>query len=146
MEALSNYRRAADNGLVEGMVAVGDMYAGGFGTPKDDAEATRWYRKAADAGDTGAMYTMAIRTEFGMGATKDSEEAAQWAIASVKGGYEYARTQLIAEAGKWSAEFRRALQRKLKEAGVYCGRHRRAHGRRRQRRARPAGEVSTASP
>jgi TPR repeat protein len=121
VEALTNFRRAADNGLAAGMVAVGDMYAGGFGTAKDDAEATRWYRKAADAGDTGAMYTMAIRSEFGLGATKDSEAAAQWAIASVKGGYDYARTQLIAEAGKWSADFRRALQRKLKEAGHYSG-------------------------
>ena len=121
VEALSNFRRAADNGLAAGMVAVGDMHAGGFGTPKDDAEATRWYRHAADAGETGAMYTMAIRTEFGLGATKDSEAAARWAIASVKGGFEYARTQLIAEAGKWSADFRRALQRKLKEEGHYAG-------------------------
>ncbi|MBC7831314.1 MAG: SEL1-like repeat protein [Hyphomicrobium sp.] len=121
VQAMNNFRRAADNGLAAGMVAVGDLHAGGFGTPKDDAEATRWYRKAADAGDTGAMYTMAIRSEFGLGATKDSEAAAQWAIASVKGGFEYARTQLIAEAGKWSDDFRRALQRKLKEEGHYAG-------------------------
>ena len=38
-------------------------------------------------------------SEFGLGAPKDSEAAAQWAIAAVKGGFEYARTQLIAEAG-----------------------------------------------
>ena len=60
-------------------------------------------------------------SEFGLGATKDSEAAAQWAIASVKGGFEYARTQLIAEAGKWSDDFRRALQRKFKEEGHYAG-------------------------
>ena len=121
LQAMNNFRRAADNGLAAGMVAVGDMHAGGLGTPKDDAEATRWYRKAADAGDTGAMYTMAIRSEFALGATKDTEAAAQWAIASVKGGNDYARTQLIAEPAKWSSDFRRALQRKLKEEGHYAG-------------------------
>ncbi|KAB2941414.1 MAG: PDZ domain-containing protein [Hyphomicrobium sp.] len=120
-EALRSFRWAADNGLTVGMVALGDIYANAIGTAKDDAEATRWYRKAADAGDTGAMYTMAIRSEFGLGVARDTEGAAQWAIASVKGGSEYARTQLIAEADKWSPDFRRTLQRKLKDAGHYTG-------------------------
>jgi TPR repeat protein len=121
VEAMANLRRAADGGFAAAMAAVGDMYANGFGTPKDEAEATRWYRKGIDMGEPSAMYTMAIRTEFAIGGPKNTEEAARLALASVKGGYDYARTQLIAEAGKWGVDFRRALQRQLKEAGFYSG-------------------------
>lgn len=120
-EALRWYRQAADADYAPAMGQLGLMYANGSGFPKDDAEATRWYRKAADKGDAASMYTLAIRTEFAMGAARDTEEAARLALASVKGGYEYARTQLINEAEKWSIDFRRVLQRKLKEAGFYDG-------------------------
>ena len=120
-EAVRWYRKAADADYAPAMGQLGLMYANGSGLPKDDAEATRWYRKAADKGDVASMYTLAIRTEFAMGTGKDTEEAARLALASVKGGYEFARTQLISEAEKWSIDFRRALQRKLKEAGFYDG-------------------------
>lgn len=46
-EALIWYRRAADQGDVDAMVAMGMAYAGGIGVPQDYVEAHKWYNIAA---------------------------------------------------------------------------------------------------
>ena len=46
-EALIWYRRAADQGDVDAMVAKGMAYADGIGLPQDYVEAHKWYNVAA---------------------------------------------------------------------------------------------------
>jgi uncharacterized protein len=46
-EALIWYRRAADQGDVDAMVAMGMAYADGIGVPQDYVEAHKWYNVAA---------------------------------------------------------------------------------------------------
>jgi uncharacterized protein len=45
-EALIWYRRAADQGDVDAMVAMGMAYADGIGVPQDYVEAHKWYNVA----------------------------------------------------------------------------------------------------
>ena len=49
-EAVSWYRKAAEQGNVHAQSNLGNMYANGKGVPQDYAEAARWYRKATEQG------------------------------------------------------------------------------------------------
>ncbi|MCL2715706.1 MAG: hypothetical protein FWD68_14265 [Alphaproteobacteria bacterium] len=46
-QALSYYRKAADQGYAPAQTSLGRMYATGRGVPKDDAQAAMWFRRAA---------------------------------------------------------------------------------------------------
>ncbi|MBQ7593503.1 MAG: sel1 repeat family protein, partial [Synergistaceae bacterium] len=49
-EAASWYRRAAENGHVEAMYALAEMYEEGRGVERDIDEAVKWYREASERG------------------------------------------------------------------------------------------------
>jgi hypothetical protein len=58
----------------------------------------------------------------GRGVERDSELAAHHIMRSLALGNPFTFQQISKGAQGWTVEFRRALQRKLREAGVYDGR------------------------
>src|SRR5262245_13494128 len=64
-------RRLADAGDGQAMYRLGRIYAGGIGTPRDDAAAVRWLRRGADSGNRDAAAALGIALLEGRGVVKD---------------------------------------------------------------------------
>jgi TPR repeat protein len=79
-EAVSLYRRAAEEGDALGAVVLAGVYEWGqLGVAKNEAEAARWYRKAAEGGNVRSMLALGEKYDQGMlGLAKDEAEAARW--------------------------------------------------------------------
>jgi TPR repeat protein len=58
-EALKWYRKAAEQGVPEAQIALGDFYAAGRVVAIDRDEARRWFEKAAGQGHEGAQPRLA---------------------------------------------------------------------------------------
>jgi hypothetical protein len=120
-EAVRWYRKGAEAGNIDAMLNLASMLAGGNGVAKDDAEALRWYRKGAAAGNSTALYSLAAMYAWGRGVTRDPALASQWMLKALQGGDELAYREMTTNSAAWGDDFRSALQRRLKEAGVYDG-------------------------
>ena len=59
-QALTWYRKAADQGNAEAQNNLGVMCESGHGVPQDYAQAVVWYRKAADQGFAPAQYNLGV--------------------------------------------------------------------------------------
>ncbi len=79
---------------------LGDLYALGWGAPKNDGEAIKWYRRAGpdseSARDPGAsaMYYIGRKYLGGEGIPQNESEARKWLERSAQGGYAKASEQL----------------------------------------------------
>lgn len=76
--ALSFYRQAAEKADVWAMIRIGQMYYGGEGVSKDDAEAKCWIAKAVDAGGSETMFDVGYMYLRSDGLPKDLKEALRW--------------------------------------------------------------------
>jgi TPR repeat protein len=74
--ALANCQPLADEGNVEAMFCVGQLYANGFGVPMDDAMAMKWYGMAAGEGHPEALYRLAVMHANGWGVPMNDVPAA----------------------------------------------------------------------
>ena len=74
--ALANCQPLADEGNVDAMFCVGQMYANGFGVPMDDAMAMKWYGLAAGEGHPEALYRLAVMHANGWGVPMNDAAAA----------------------------------------------------------------------
>ncbi|NBO91572.1 MAG: hypothetical protein EBV06_04555 [Planctomycetia bacterium] len=61
LDVISDWERAAKQGVPEAMLLLGVCHEVGVGVAQDYAEAMKWYRKAADAGNGTANYAEAIK-------------------------------------------------------------------------------------
>ena len=77
-EAVSWYRKAAEQNNAGGQASLGAMYAQGLGVPQDGAEALRWLRKAADQGDASAQCSLGAMYGQGTGVPQDGAEGLKW--------------------------------------------------------------------
>jgi TPR repeat protein len=75
-KAMANCRPLADEGNVEAMFCVGQMYANGFGVAMDDAQALKWYGLAAGEGHPEALYRLALMHANGWGVAMNDVPAA----------------------------------------------------------------------
>ncbi len=81
------FRRAADDGIVEAMLAVGNGYSDGRGVARDFSEAMRWYSRAASLGAAGAEREIAVMYFFGVGGvSRDNTIAAEWGHRAINHG------------------------------------------------------------
>jgi TPR repeat protein len=116
------YRKAADLGNSIGMVNLGFMYQQGRGVERNDITAVGLYRKAASEGNSSGIHNLAAVLDGGRGVPrKDPEQAASLIMRSLAMGNEFSLQQMTRNPRAWSVEFRRALQRHLRDAGVYNG-------------------------
>lgn len=76
-EALTWFRKAADQGDAEARVRVGNMYQMGLGVQQDYAEASRFYRLAADQGNPNGENALGYMYNQGLGVPQDYAEAAR---------------------------------------------------------------------
>ena len=120
-EALTHYRSAVDKTYTSAMNNLGGMYEDGQGVAKDEAEAVRWYRKAAENGEASAMYNLGRMYEDGQGVAKDRRAAARHVFDALRLGNAFTVKEMTTNTNAWSKEFRRGLQRLMRDAGVYSG-------------------------
>jgi V8-like Glu-specific endopeptidase len=70
-EAITWYRKAADQGLAVAQHFLGIAYVNGEGVRPDDAEAARWFGRAATQGFAQAQFMLGQMTLDGRGVAKD---------------------------------------------------------------------------
>ncbi len=73
---------------------AGQMYANGYGVPRDGAEAARWYRLAAEQGHGPAYNPLSAAYRSGRGIPQDSAESIRWLRANADLGNAAAQYQL----------------------------------------------------
>ncbi|HJU31762.1 MAG TPA: PDZ domain-containing protein [Hyphomicrobiaceae bacterium] len=116
------YKRAADLGSTPGMVNLGFMHQQGKGVERNDITAVALYRRAAAEGNPSGIHNLAAMLDSGRGvARKDPEQAAQLIMQALDLRNEFTFRQMSQNSRAWSPEFRRALQKRLRDAGFYSG-------------------------
>ena len=78
LEALSMYRKAAEQGHASAQNTLGWMHAKGDGVVQSYVEAVRWYKKAAKQGDANAQLNLGSMYENGDGVAQSHAEALRW--------------------------------------------------------------------
>ena len=81
-QALSWYKKAAQEGSVDAATDIALLYANGKGVARDPAQAVSWFRRGAEGGDASAQYNLALMYERGEGVTRDYKEAIRWHTAA----------------------------------------------------------------
>jgi len=113
--------KAAEKGSAIAMYHTGTFYLYGVGVAKDTAEALRWYEKSANAGEAEGMFGLGYLYDKSIGATANPGLAADWMILAIRAHSFQAAQSVMQTPHKWSAAFRRELQKRLRETGVYDG-------------------------
>lgn len=117
------YKRAADLGNTYGMVNLGFLFQQGRGVAQDEAAAVSLYRRAAAEGNPAGIHNLAAMYDSGRGLDhKDPEQAAELMLRALELRNQFSYEQMTKNSRNWSADFRRAFQRRLRDAGVYTGR------------------------
>ena len=85
-EAITWYRKAADQGLGVAQHFLGLAYANGEGVRGDDAEAARWFARAAAQGFAQAEYMLGLLSLDGRGVPKDLVQGYAFIVMAGQGG------------------------------------------------------------
>ena len=130
-QALSWYRKAAEQGHLIAQQTLGVMYVKGRGVPRNEAEAANWFRQAAEQGDATAQYNLGAMYVSGSGVPRNDAEALKWFRQAAERGdaaaqynlavmYEHGRgtPQNDAEAVQW---YRRAAEQNDSAAQYHLG-------------------------
>jgi hypothetical protein len=78
VQAVSWYRKAAEQNWAEAQYRLGLCYTSGRGVAKDQEEAVKWHRKAAEQNVAGAQNWLGGCYANGLGVAKDRVEAVRW--------------------------------------------------------------------
>ncbi|MBO0739864.1 MAG: SEL1-like repeat protein, partial [Hyphomicrobiaceae bacterium] len=97
------------------------LHIQGKGVERSESAAAALLRKAADLGNSTAMNNLAWMLQAGRGVRKDPEAAADQMMKALAHHYDFSLKQMTQSSHAWSKEFRRALQKRLRAAGVYSG-------------------------
>jgi TPR repeat protein/serine/threonine protein kinase len=120
-KAVMWYKRAADLGNPIALADLALLHIQGRGVEKSESAAAALMRKAADLGNSTAMNNLAWMLQGGHGLRKDPEEAADQMMKALARRNEFSLKQMTQSSHAWSKDFRRALQKRLHDAGVYNG-------------------------
>lgn len=85
-EAITWYRKAADQGLQVAQHFLGIAYVNGEGVRPDDADAARWFARAAVQGFPSAQYMLGVMTMNGRGIPKDLVKGYALMVLAGRGG------------------------------------------------------------
>jgi hypothetical protein len=94
VDALDEWRLAAQKGDVGSEDALGVMYRDGRGVRRDDAEAVKWFRRAAEQGYANAQDNLGGMYAEGRGVAKDDEAALAWYRKAADQGHPEAQNSL----------------------------------------------------
>ena len=121
-KSVALYKRAVDLGNPAAMTDFALLHVQGRGVPKSEPAAVELYRKAAELGSSIAMNNLAWMLQSGLGVTrKDPAEAARLMMNALERRNEFSFQQMTQGFGAWSKDFRTALQKALRDAGLYTG-------------------------
>ena len=109
-DAVKWFRKAAEQGNLEGQFNLGIAYYHGFGVKKDLTEAVTWFRKAAEQGYGDAQYILAAAYQNGIGGMpKDIVQADLWlGLAEAQGNKDAARERISLESTMTDADITQA--------------------------------------
>lgn len=93
-QAMTWYKKAADQKQKASYNAVGNLYRTGKGVKADEQEAFRWFNLGAQAEDAQAMLNVGNCYFYGVGTEKDITKAVQWWQQAADGGNAYAQSQM----------------------------------------------------
>ena len=93
-QALTWYRKAAEQGYAQAQLLLGIIYDQGVGVAQDYAQALDWYRKAAEQGYAKAQYNLGAMYDEGLGQEQDYRLAADWYRKAAEQGYAKAQFNL----------------------------------------------------
>ena len=93
-EAVTWFRKAADQGNADAQNVLGLMYDNGQGVPQDYVEAVTWFRKAADQGVADAQFNLGIVYGSGRGVKQGYAEAVTWYRKAAEQGHVMAQVNL----------------------------------------------------
>ena len=93
-QALSWYRKAAEQGYAPAQANLGVMYANGRGVAQDYAQALSWFRKAAEQGDAVGQNGLGVVYANGRGVAQDYAQALSWFRKAAEQGYAAAQSNL----------------------------------------------------
>ena len=96
LAALALFEKAAGQGHVGAMFAVGAMYGGGHDVPWDRVAAQRWFRAAAERGHPYAQMMLGRYLARKLAGEQDIEEARRWTERAVAQGMQEAKADLAA--------------------------------------------------
>jgi TPR repeat protein len=85
-QAVTWFRRAAEQGHGLGQFNLAQAYRYGRSVPKDPAQALSWYRKAAEGGSSGAQIQLFDILDRGLEVPRDPKEAERWLAKVVERG------------------------------------------------------------
>lgn len=120
-EARKWLERALASGDPDGASRIGYLYEEGVGVPKNPAEAMKWYVLGAEKNSPEAHYLVAYYVDEGERIPFDADAVAEHILKSAKLGFANALSELRTGLKNWNPEGQKAVQRKLKKAGVYKG-------------------------
>jgi V8-like Glu-specific endopeptidase len=107
-EAMTWYRKAADQGLQIAQHFLGLAYVNGEGVRPDDAEAARWFARAAAQGFAQAQFMLGAMTLDGRGVPRDLVQGYAFIVMAGRGGVRSAgrivQTMALTEAQRAQAQ------------------------------------------
>jgi TPR repeat protein len=116
-------KRGVDLGNPTSMVNLGYLHEHGKGIEQNHAAAVTLYRRAADLGHSLGLHNLAAMLDRGKGVERrDPEQAAELMLRALEMRNQFSYQMMQRNSNAFSAEFRRALQRRLRDAGVFEGR------------------------
>jgi TPR repeat protein len=93
-EAAKWLQKAAEQGVEEADLGLGDIYHEGEDASRNYTDAEKWYRQAAEQGSASAAFSLGVMYDVGQGVTKDYAEAIKWYTKAANAGYAPALTNL----------------------------------------------------
>ncbi len=120
-EAARLYRIAAEAGDPDAMHNLAVLYDNGNGVGQSADEAVRWYTRAARMGHPSSLHSLGVAYALGSGVGQDQERASQFIFRALQEKFALTISKLTDNASAWQPQFWRALQRRLRNAGVYAG-------------------------
>ena len=114
-KAFRLFKPLAEQGNLLAQTALGFMYRGGQGVPKDSATVAQWFRAAAEQGSMIAQASLDLLYGLGEGVPQNNLQAYAWVSSAAAQGNEDAKNDIgiireqmtiaqIAEAQKLSSE------------------------------------------
>lgn len=120
-EAARLYKIAVAKNHAGAMNNLAIMYENGQGVSKDLKEAARLYKLAANGGNILSMYGLARMYENGWGVPRNRKTGADYMYRSINGRSTFSLNEMTTNSNAWSTDFRRELQRRMKNNGYYDG-------------------------
>ena len=93
-KAITLLRSAAEEGHSGAQTAMGELYYGGKGVPRNAQEAAKWYQKAAEQGHVDAQVTLGWMYNAGTGVSQDFALAIKWFRLAADQGHPGAQNNL----------------------------------------------------